>query len=85
MSINDKVKVIWKTNCKWRDCEHLAKRKEIKPTNVSVGKDEELATLPIKVGDPIRVKFASRWYDAEAAETWEPKTKKRGKSFVYID
>ena len=47
-----------------------------------VGKDE-FATLQIKVGDPIRVQFASRWYDAGAAEKWEPKTKKKGKSFVH--
>ena len=79
MSINDKVNVIWKTNCKWRDCEHLAKRKEIKPTNVNVGKDEELATLPIKVGDPIRVKFASRRYDAKQQKSVNQRRRRKVK------
>jgi len=30
MSVNDKVKVIWKTNCQWKDHPHWPKRKEIK-------------------------------------------------------
>ena len=82
MSKNDKLKVIWKTNCKWRDIEHSARRKEIKLTDVNIGK-EEFATLPINVGDPMKIKFGSRWYDGEAAEYWEPKTREKGKHFVY--
>ena len=30
MSVNDKVKVIWKTTCQWRDHAHWPKRPDIK-------------------------------------------------------
>ena len=30
MSLNDKVKVIWKTNCQWRDQPHWPKRRDLK-------------------------------------------------------
>ena len=33
MSVNDKVQVIWKTNCQWKDRPHFPKRKEIKLGN----------------------------------------------------
>lgn len=78
MSVNNKVKVIWKTNCQWRDRPHWPKRKEIKLNEddvVSAGK--ELAAL--KPGDSVKVKFGSRWYSAEVAEQWQPKQSKKGK------
>ena len=53
MPKNDKLKVTWKTNCKWRDVEHSARRKEIKLTDVNIGK-EEFATLPIRNVPTIR-------------------------------
>jgi len=69
MSLDDKVKVLWKTNCQWRDKPHWPKRKEIKlPQGDS--------TMPLKTGDHVKIKFGSRWYDAEVAEDWQPKSKR---------
>ena len=54
MSVNDKVKVFWKTNCQWKDQLHWPKRKEIKLTNedhVSEGKE----LLALKPGDAVKV------------------------------
>ena len=70
MSLNDKVKVLWKTKCAWRDHAHWPKRREIKFLN------QEDALLPLKPGDAVKIKFGSRWYDAEVAEHWKPKSKK---------
>ena len=70
MSINDEMMVIWKTNCKWRDCEHIVKRKDIKALNVNTDDKDKLMTLPLKSGDLVKVKFGSRWYDAEIVEDW---------------
>ena len=78
MSINDKVKVIWKTNCRWRDHAHWPKRKEIKLNDDDFGDEKEL--LSLKPGDPVKVKFGGRWYVAEVDDNWEPKSKK-GKYF----
>lgn len=73
MSINDKVQVLWKTNCEWRDHPHWPKRREIK---LRQGDSAENSILPLKPGDLVRIKFGSRWYDAEVAEHWNPKSKK---------
>ena len=73
MSLNDKVKVLWKTNCQWRDRPHWPKRKEIKLLHRDT---DETSTVPLKIGDRVKVKFGSRRYNAEAAENWEPKSKK---------
>lgn len=70
MSLNDKVKVLWKTKCTWRDHAHWPKRREIKLLN----QDDTL--LPLKPGNAVKIKFGSRWYDAEVAEHWKPKSKK---------
>jgi hypothetical protein len=67
MSINDEVKIIWKTKCAWRDCPHWSKRKELK----LIGAEDKATILPLKVGDAVKVKFGSRWYNAEVAEQWE--------------
>ena len=80
MSVNDKVKVMWKTNCQWRDRPHWPKRKEIK---FAQGELEESSSMPLKIGDIVKIKFGSRWYDAEVAEKWEPKTKK-GWYLIYL-
>ena len=78
MSLNDKVKVLWKTNCQWRDRPHWPKRKEIKLPQREI---EETSTMPLKTGDRVKIKFGSRWYDAEVAEDWQAKSKK---SFVIM-
>lgn len=76
MSVNDKVKVIWKTNCQWKDRPHWPKRKEIKLTNEDlVGEGKEL--LALKPGYPVKVKFGSRWYNAEVSEQWLPRQSKK--------
>ena len=71
MSVNDKVKIIWKTKCQWRDHAHWPKRRDIKLPDSETGTHD-----PLSPGDAIRVKFGSRWYDAKVAEIWEPKAKK---------
>ena len=71
MSVNDKVKIIWKTNCQWRDHAHWLKQHDIKLPDGETGTHD-----PLSPGDAIKVKFGSRWYDAEVAESWEPKVKK---------
>ena len=80
MSVNDKVKVLWKTNCQWRDRPHWPKRKEIKVNSDDEGK--ELSSL--KPGDAVRVKFGSRWYNAEVCESWKPKQSKKGKIYLTL-
>lgn len=77
MSVTDKVKALWKTNCQWRDRPHWPKRKEIKANSNDEGK--ELSSL--KPGDVVRVKFGSPWYNAEVCESWKPKRSKKG---IYI-
>ncbi|KAL9977900.1 hypothetical protein ACROYT_G015363 [Oculina patagonica] len=77
MSVNDKVKVLWKTKCHWRDRPHWPKRKEMKLAGDDAGEEKELSSL--KPGDLVKVKFCSRWYDAEVCEPWEPRQSKKGK------
>ena len=77
MSVHDKVKVLWKTNCQWRDRPLRPKRKEIKANSNDEGK--ELSSL--KPGDVVRVKFGSRWYNVEVCESWKPKQSKKG---IYV-
>ena len=71
MSVNDKVEVIWKTSCQWRDRSHWPKRKDIKPLEDDTG-----ASVSLKPGDAVKVKFGLRWYDAEVKESWIPRAKK---------
>ena len=78
MSLNDKVKVLWKTKCAWRDHAHWPKRKEIKLLN----QDDTL--LPLKPGDAVKIKFGSKWYNAEVAEHWRPKSKRGMHLYGYI-
>lgn len=78
MSVNDKVQVIWKTNCQWKDHPHWPKRKDIK----LMDSDSLESSYPaLKNGDKVKVKFGSRWYNAGMVENWEPKAKK-SKSFL---
>jgi len=77
MSVNDKVKVIWKTKCQWNDRPHWPKRREIKLTNEDLASEgKELPAL--KPGDAVKVKFGSRWYHAEVSEHWIPRQSKKG-------
>jgi len=69
--MNDKVKIIWKTNCEWNNKPHWPKRKDIK---LPEGQTE--SPMPLKTGDAVKIKFGGRWYNAEVAEKWEPKGKK---------
>ena len=78
MSINDKVKVVWKTNCQWRDRPHWPKRRDLKLTGKDQLNDEQEFSA-LNPGDAVKMKFGSRWYDAEVCEKWEPKQTKRGK------
>ena len=80
MSVNDKVKVIWKTNCQWKDRPHWPKRKEIKLVDAE---NEENVYPPLKSGDMVKVTFGSRWYNAEVVENWDPKAKK-GKYYTFV-
>ena len=61
MSVNDDVRIVWKTKCKWRDHEDLAKRKDIRPKGLSVKHD--FAKLPLQPGDPVKILFGKTWYD----------------------
>lgn len=45
---------------------------EIAPTGQNVVK----SILSLKPSDLVRIKFGSRWYDAEVTEHWNPKSKK---------
>jgi len=82
MSVNDKVQVIWKTNCQWKDHPHWPKRKDIK----LMDSDSSESSYPaLKNGDKVKVKFGSRWYNAEMVENWEPKAKKSKSFFVWMN
>ena len=52
MSVNDKVKVIWKTNCQRKDHPHFPKRKEIKLGNCD---GEENSYVSLKYGDKLKL------------------------------
>ena len=78
MSLNDKVKVLWKTKCAWQDHAHWPKRKEIKLLS------EDDVLLPLKPGDRVKIKFGSKWYDAEVVEHWKPKSKRGMYLYSYI-
>lgn len=79
MSVNDKVQVIWKTNCQWKDRPHFPKRREI---NLDNSDGEENSYTSLKNVHKVKVKFRSCWYEAEVAEKWSPKSKKGGHYFV---
>lgn len=75
MFVNNKVKVLWKINCQWRDRLRWFKRKEIKVNFDDDGKE----LFFLKSGDVVRVKFGLRWYDVEVCEGWEFIQLKKGK------
>lgn len=72
MSVNDKIKVLWKTSCEWRDKPHFPKRKDFQ---LREGESESVL-LPLNPGDAAKIKFGSRWYNVEVAESWTPKSRK---------
>ena len=78
MSVNEKVKVFWKTSDEWRDRPHWPKRKDIKAS----GDTDTL--VPLKQGDAVKIKFGARWYDAEVVEAWQPRRTKNGKFCVHV-
>jgi sRNA-binding protein len=73
MSVNDEIKIMWKTACKWRDTEDFAKRKNIRPRNTN--SKESFDTVPLKGGDAVKIRFGRKWYDAEVLESWSPVSK----------
>ena len=79
MSVNKKVKVFWKTSDEWRDHPHWPKRKDIRASG-----DNTETLVPPKQGDPVKIKFGARWYDAEVVEAWQPRTTKNGKFLVHV-
>lgn len=78
MSVNEKVKVFWKTSDEWRDRPHWPKRKDIKASG------DTNTLVPLKQGDAVKIKFGARWYDAEVVEAWQPKRTKNVKFFVHV-
>jgi len=69
--MNDKVKIVLKTSCQWKNRPHWPKRKDIK-----LPEGETQTPVPLKPGDAVKVKFGGRWYSAEVVESWELKSKK---------
>lgn len=55
------IRIIWKTQCKWRDTDYLVKQEDVRPIGSS--KDNS-----IKEGDAVTVKYGKRWYNAEIVE-----------------
>ena len=53
MSINDRIKVLWKTNCEWRDKHHFPKRRDFQLREGEL----EGSLLPLNVGDAAKIKF----------------------------
>ena len=53
MSMNDKVKIVWKTSCQWKNRPHWPKRKDIK-----LPEGETQTPVPLKPGDAVKVKEA---------------------------
>ena len=78
MFINDELKVVWKTKCRWRDQGHLAKRKDLKPKGVNA--EVDFAMLPLKPGDDVRIRFGKQWYDGDMVEEWNPETEVKDKA-----
>ena len=80
MSVNDDVKIVWKTKCKWRGHKDLAKRKGIRPKVISVKSD--FAKHPLQTGDPVKILFGKKWYDGETHEKWTFETDKGSQSII---
>ena len=53
MSINDKIKVLWKTSCEWRDKLHFPKQRDFQ---LREGESEG-SLLPLKLGDWAKIKL----------------------------
>lgn len=64
MAQSGEIRIIWKTTCKWRDTDYIVTRKDIRPIS---GKGNT-ASIEYKEGDAVKVKWGSRWYDAEIVE-----------------
>lgn len=63
---SDCIGIIWKTTCKRRDTDYFVKRKDVKPVNLA--NNDDWTTVPLKEGDAVKVKYASRWYNPEIVE-----------------
>ena len=61
MAQSGKIRIIWKTTCKWRNTDYIVKRKDVRP----MGSKGHTASIEYKEGNAVKVKWGSRWYDAE--------------------
>ena len=66
------VKILWKTTCRLKNTEHLAKKK-IRPKNTSSNKN--LIRFLSKKEDAVKIRFGQKWYDGEILESWNPEWK----------
>lgn len=71
MGKNDQVFIQWATKDRWNGVKQYVKRKDVKPY-------EE----PLRCGQEVRLKWASRWYTVIMCEDWSPK-KRKGKKTLY--
>jgi hypothetical protein len=60
MAQSEDIRIIWKTNCKWRDTDYYVNQEDVRP--IGSCKDK------IKEGDAVKMKYGSRWYNAEIVE-----------------
>jgi len=60
---NKKVMICWDTKCAWNGKEQPMARDKLHPPNPA----------SLAVGQKVRVKFSSRWYDAFVVTPWEKK------------
>ena len=61
MAQSGKIRIIWKTTCKWRNTDYIVTRKHVRP----MGSKGDTASIEYKEVDAVKVKWVSRWYDAE--------------------
>ena len=63
MAQSGKIRIIWKTTCKWRNTDYIVTRKDVRP----MGSKGDTASIEYKEDDAVKVK-CSRWFDAEIVE-----------------
>ena len=62
MTQTEEIRIIRKTNCKWRDTNYIVDRNDAR----AIGKKElESSTSELKVKDAVKVKYGSHWYNDE--------------------
>ena len=72
---SDEFRIIWKTNCKWRDTDYIVKACDIRwPSSTTTDKRK----ISYTVGDSVNVKYGPKWYNAEIVETGSKTDKEKG-------